>query len=94
MLSETWLDDSIDDSILSLFNCFNVSSRMDTPSNIGGGVATLTSVNLPCDIYPMSSASGCDFYSVVALNKPNRPIYLFVLFYIPPISRAFFIPNE
>ena len=79
-------DGSLDDSFLSLCNCFNVSSQMDRSSFIGVGFTILISINLRLDIYIMSLPSRCNFSLAVDLVMSHGYIYQFVFFCLPSIG--------
>ena len=61
-------------------------------ATLRSGVAIITSVTSRCDLYQLSSTSGCDS-SAVAINIRN--VYLYATFILSStISSAFTVPND
>ena len=85
-ITETWLNNHVDNRILSLFGQYEVISRCDRITGPHGGVAFLAKQNIFSQIHVLSLPLSYDFVSSIVWLQPRNLAILFILVYLPPFS--------
>ena len=92
-ITETWLNNHVDNRILSLFGQNEVISRCDRINGPHGGVAVLAKQNIFSQVHVLSLPLSYDFVSSIVWLQPRNLAKLFILVYLPPFSSPYTIDS-
>ena len=90
LITETWLDQTFDDNVASLFGQYTVIGRGDRCNGPHGGVIALKRVSSSSINFSKIPLDDCfEFACMFVLNSRNVSPILLLLVYLPPSSSRF-----
>ena len=92
-LSESWLDETFDDSHMTLFGQYQVVARQDRKKGNHGVVLVLQKVSSALDCNAINIAPQIGFCCPIGLNVPDRTV-VFILVYVPPRNSRFEVSRD